>query len=498
VTDVLDIQDLAVTASDGRAIARCERLAAGRGRVVAVVGPSGSGKTTLLRALAGALPTGSPRPDGTARVLGEDVFALEPAQLRAFRRERIGFVGQDPASRLNPRMKVRELLIESAGRRDIDLDAALTEVGLPTDQGLLRRRPGQLSGGQQRRAALARAFIREPDLLLLDEPTAGLDSSLRERLGELLRTRAEQRGTTIVLACHDLSLVDKLADEIVDLTESNQRSPVTARHRAPAAAAESTGGAELLQVSELHAWTGLRRKNPVLHGIELSLPAGDAVAVVGASGAGKTTLARAVAGLHTPVEGRVALDGDRIAPRAARRHRAHRRRIQLIPQDPLGTLNPSRTVGATLSRPLRLHRRARRRELPAMVADLLRTVGLSGDFGTRYPHELSGGQRQRVAIARALAADPDLLVCDEITASLDTATAEGVMELLSELRALRGMALVLISHDIPVIARHTGDVLVLDEGRLVEQGPTWEVLRAPRHPATEALCGSRHASPLPR
>ena len=486
MTDVLDIQDLAVTTSDGQTIARCERLAAGRGRVVAVVGPSGSGKTTLLRALAGALPTGAAQPAGTLRVLGEDVFALGPAQLREFRRGRIGFVGQDPASRLNPRMKVRGLLTESAGRRDVDLDAVLSEVGLPTDQGLLRRRPGQLSGGQQRRVALARAFVRDPDLLLLDEPTAGLDSSLRDRLGELLRTRAEQRGTTIVLACHDLSLVDKLADEIVDLTEGHQRSPVTARTREPAAAPEPAGGTELLQVSELHAWTGLRRKRAVLHGIDLSLPAGDALAVVGASGAGKTTLARAVTGLHGPSRGRIRLGDEEIPLRADKRPRAQRRRIQLVPQDPLGTLNPTRRVGSALERPLRRHRRDGG-DLSTKVGELLTAVGLTTEFTDRYPHELSGGQRQRVAVARALAAEPEVLVCDEVTSSLDADTAEEIMALLTGLRRQRSLALVVISHEMPLVAQHTSNVVVLDEGRAVEAGATPEVLNSPNHPATSAL-----------
>ena len=487
MTDVLDIQDLAVTTADGLTIARCDRLAAGRGRVVAVVGPSGSGKTTLLRAIAGALPAGAGTPDGTLRVLGEDVVALGPAQLRQFRREHVGFVGQDPASRLNPRMKVHRLLTESAGRRDVDLDAVLGEVGLPTGRDLLRRRPGQLSGGQQRRVALARAFVREPDLLLLDEPTAGLDSSLRERLGELLRTRAEQHGTTIVLACHDLSLVDKLADEVVDLTEGHQRSPVT-RSREPAGAApEPTGGPELLQVRALHAWTGLRRRNQLLHGIDLSLPANDAVAVVGASGAGKTTLARAITGLHGPTRGSIRLGEQDLPLRADRRPRAQRRRIQLVPQDPLGTLNPTRRVGAALDRPLRMHQRVSGSELSTKVGELLTAVGLSAEYADRYPHELSGGQRQRVAVARALAAGPDVLVCDEVTSSLDADTAEEMMALLTGLRRQRELALVVISHEMPLIAQHTSSVVVLDDGCAVETGTTPEVLNSPNHPATSAL-----------
>jgi peptide/nickel transport system ATP-binding protein len=485
VTHILDILDFSISTADGHELTRCDRLAAGQGRIIGIVGPSGSGKTTLLRGIAGALPNGATTVRGSLSVLGKEVLALPANELRKFRRRHIGFVGQDPASRLNPRMRIRHLLAEAVGHKQFNAQQILTDVGLPATEELLRRKPGELSGGQQRRVALARALARRPGVLLLDEPTVGLDAVLRERLCELLRDRAAE-GTTILLACHDMPLIDELADEVVDLgTTAGVPPEVLAEYRAP----ESTGE-EILRVDGLSAWAGSRRRTPLLHGVDLNLTRRGALAVIGVSGAGKTTLARAITGLHKHIEGRISL-GDQLLPlRAERRRPALRRCIQLIPQDPLGTLNPSHTVGATLSRPLRLYQKVPARELTLQITDLLTTVGLTEEFIERYPHELSGGQRQRVAIARALAASPDVLVCDEITSSLDASTTEDVMNMLGELRSRRNLALIVITHDMVLAIRHTDTVLVLEEGRVVQTGATSDVLRT-SDPLSRARSSSR-------
>lgn len=518
MTDVLDIDDLSISTSDGQEIARCAQLSAGRGRVIGLVGPSGSGKTTLLRGFTGALPVGCPGPAGRARVLGEEVLALGPERLRQFRRDHVAFVGQDPGSRLNPRMRVGRMLAEAAGQRRFDPRPLLSDVDLPED--VLRRRAVELSGGQQRRVALARALVRQPDLLLLDEPTAGLDAARRRMMRDLLRTRAEESGTTIVLACHDVSLVDKLADDVLHLdldledgangtgeqdgTDEQDGSSLAGERRA-AGSSNDDGGSddradrsdedsasqqEILRVSGLSAWTAPRRGHAILRDIDLRLASGEALAVVGVSGAGKTTLARAISGLHRSTSGDVRLGDRALPPRTERRGREQRRQVQLVPQDPLGTLNPSRTVGATLRRPLRTHKSAPGGAHAERVGALLDDVGLSRDFADRYPHELSGGQRQRVAVARALAADPDVLVCDEVTSSLDAATAEGIMALLSELRREHDLALLLITHEMPLVAKHTSNVIVLDEGRMAESGRTRDVLDESQNPATLALNGA--------
>ncbi|WP_107358123.1 ABC transporter ATP-binding protein [Streptomyces agglomeratus] len=478
------VTGLTVAAPDGRLLLDGGGLEIRPGRVTALTGPSGCGKTTLLRAVTGVLPPGARCTGGRVEALGHDVLSLGPAALRALRRRRVAYLGQDPGSGLNPRMKVRRLLAEVAVDRHPDaVRALLAEVQLPTDNGFMARRPGELSGGQQRRVALARALARRPAVLLLDEPTAGLDPDLRDEIAELLRHLAVHHRLAVALSCHDADLVARLADDVTDLSPDTLGPPAAPR---PAARArplpEGEGGGEgegepRLSVSGLRAaFVQGGRGVPVLYDVGLTVAAGASTGIVGPSGSGKTTLVRAVVGLHRPTAGTVTLDGVRLAPAAQGRTREQRRRLQLVPQDPLGTLNPSRTVGETLGRPLRLHRRAGRREAPARVLELLEQVGLPANFADRYPHELSGGQRQRASIARALAADPDVLVCDEVTSALDDRTAGSVMDLLEDLRERRGLALVLISHDLRMVASRTESLLVLSAGRVAESGATRQIL----------------------
>lgn len=486
--DTVRISGLTVTAPNGRLLLDGADLELAPGRITAVVGPSGCGKTTLLRAVTGTLPPGTERTAGSVTVLGHDPLALPAPALRTLRRHRLAYVGQDPGSALNPRMRVRRLLAEVAVDTGPEaIRSQLAEVRLPTGNGLPDRRIGALSGGQQRRVALARALARRPAVLLLDEPTAGLDPALRDEIADLLRHLARSHRIAIGLSCHDPDLVTRLADDIVDL--AGPRSRETARPAPPREAVPTPhDGPATLTTSGLHAaHLHHRRRVPVLHGIDLTLAAGSSLGIVGASGSGKTTLLRTLVGLHRPTAGTVSLDGTRLSPTAHGRSRDQRRRLQLVPQDPLGTLNPSRTVGAALRRPLLLHRRAGRAEVPDRVLELLDQVGLPAAFADHYPHELSGGQRQRVAIARALAADPDVLICDEVTSALDADTAVAVMDLLTELRARRGLALVLVSHDLRLVADRTDTLLVMSEGHAVESGPTARLFTSPSHPVTTAL-----------
>ncbi|MFI9169294.1 ABC transporter ATP-binding protein [Streptomyces lincolnensis] len=483
------ISGLTVTAPNGRLLLDGADLELAPGRITAVVGPSGCGKTTLLRAVTGTLPPGTERTAGSITVLGQDPLTLPAPALRTLRRHRLAYVGQDPGSALNPRMKVRRLLAEVAvdGGREA-IRAQLAEVRLPTDNGLPDRRIGGLSGGQQRRVALARALARRPAVLLLDEPTAGLDPALRDEIADLLRHLAESHRIAIGLSCHDPDLVTRLADDVVDLTGPRLRAAARPATAPGDLAPPPHNGPATLTVSGLHAAHLHRgRPVPVLHGIDLTLAAGTSLGVVGASGSGKTTLLRTLVGLHRPTAGTVSLDGTRLTPTAHGRSREQRRRLQLVPQDPLGTLNPSRTVGATLRRPLLLHRRAGRAEVSDRVLELLDQVGLPAAFADRFPHELSGGQRQRVAIARALAPDPDVLFCDEVTSALDADTAVAVMDLLTDLRARRGLSLVLVSHDLRLVADRTDSLVVMSEGHAVESGPTTRLFTSPSHPVTAAL-----------
>ncbi|MFD4792531.1 ABC transporter ATP-binding protein [Streptomyces anulatus] len=450
------------------------------GQITALMGASGSGKTTLLRALAGHLPPGA-RASGTLDVLGHTPHELPDAELRALRRTAVAYVGQDPGSALNPRMTVRRLLTElAASSSEETVHALLTECRLPTDTGIAERRPTALSGGQQRRVALARALARSPRILLLDEPTAGLDTALRDEIAQLLRDLATHRHLAVVLATHDPHLAESRADHTIRLTpEAPGRTTPRAKAAPPRpdtdpAAAGGEAGLAATAV-DAHFRTG-RSPRTVLSGAALAAPPGTACAVVGPSGSGKSTLLRVLAGLHPAHTGHLTLDGQAVAADVRRRTREQQRRIQLIPQNPLDTLNPRHTIAQQLARPLLLHSTLPKRSVPGRITELLDQVGLTADHADRYPGELSGGQRQRVSIARALAAGPDLLLCDEITSALDAETATSVMDLLGCLREEHGTTLVVVSHEHHLVARYTDTVHVIERGTITASGPVDQLM----------------------
>ncbi|MFF8027517.1 ABC transporter ATP-binding protein [Streptomyces sp. NPDC007896] len=474
---LVTVTDLEVRLPDGPFLLRPTSLVVRPQEITALTGASGSGKTTLLRALVGHLPPGATVSAGTLDVLGHDPSTLPAPALREIRRTRIAYVGQDPGSALNPRMKVRRLVAETATDRGAEaVLALLRECRLPTDDGLPDRRPTALSGGQQRRVALARALARTPDVLLLDEPTAGLDSALRDDIAELLRDLATRRGLAVVMACHDPELVAACADQVVHLpTPAQPRVPRARTETLPIERAPATAeGITARGISVAFRHRG--QAQHALDAVDFTAGPGSATGIVGPSGSGKTTLLRVLAGLHRPDAGNVTLDGQPVGATARRRSRTHHRRIQLVPQNPLGTLNPSHTVGAALARPLRLHRALAKSQVSDRVAELLEQVELPADFARRHPAELSGGQRQRVSIARALAAEPDFLLCDEITSALDPDTAIAIMELLRRLRTERDLAIALVSHELHLVAAYTDTVHLLESGRLARHGPTAELL----------------------
>ncbi|MFC9432590.1 ABC transporter ATP-binding protein [Nocardia sp. NPDC057030] len=531
------------------------------GTITALTGPSGSGKTTLMRALLGQLPAGAARHSGSVSVAGHEVFALDPAALQRFRRTHVAFVGQDPGSALNPLMRVHGLLHEVARPATRDtLIETLELVGLGAEH--LRRRSGELSGGQQRRVALARALIRRTGVLILDEPLAGLHGALRSDIARLLTEIAAERSTAILLSGHDTDTVHAIADHVIelggapvahrgadrlehaatsarpatdrssgsdsavgipaapteisdgdghsvseksavligDVTEPELPANIPARPKVARARAASDGnsrpgsadphpaattGSLLLRADDIGASID---GHAVLTGIDLELAPSAALAVVGVSGAGKTTLARVIAGLHRSATGTLELHGTPI-PVTGRRRTNGGNGIQLVTQNPRSALNPRRTVAQTLGRPLRRIGGVPRRRLPQRISDLLASVELGPELAARYPHELSGGQRQRVALARALAAEPAILICDEITSALDHATAASIMTLLDRMKNDRAMALLVISHDMPLVAAHCPRMVVLDHGRVVESGETRAILGSPAHAATRELLG---------
>jgi peptide/nickel transport system ATP-binding protein len=456
------------------------------GQVTALMGSSGCGKTTLLRALVGYLPPGAAVSTGTLDVLGHAPHQLTPDDLRRLRRTSVAYVGQDPGSALNPRMTVRRLVAELAtDPGEENVAELLAECRLPTDAGIADRRPTALSGGQQRRVALARALARTPKVLLLDEPTAGLDTALRDEIAQLLRHLAASRNLAVVVATHDPELVTACADRTIHLTPKTAPARRTAPYTSPDSGATGTPAGDGVAAKAIDAFfRNGRRRRPVLTGASFTAEPGSATAIIGPSGSGKTTLLRVLAGLHPTHTGQLTLDGCPLAADVRRRTREQQRRIQLVPQNPLAALNPRHTIGQQLTRPLRLHTDLPKSARPDRVAELLAQVGLPADYTDRYPSELSGGQRQRVSIARALAAGPDILLCDEVTSALDGDTATGIMDLLTRLRTEHHMILVVVSHEHHLVARYTDTVHLLDAGCISGRGPTASLLPGQQEPST--------------
>ncbi|WP_330250318.1 ATP-binding cassette domain-containing protein [Nocardia sp. NBC_00565] len=532
MSDPVVVDALTVRGSNGQELFGPTTFRVAAGAVTALTGPSGSGKTTLMRALLGHLPTGAARSAGSALVSGHDVFALNSKALQRFRRDHIAYVGQDPGSALNPMMRVRTLLNEVSHPSAAAVHETLELVGLSAEH--LRRRPGELSGGQQRRVALARALVRHTGILVLDEPLAGLHGSLRTEIARLLVDIAAQRSAAILLSGHDTATIHTIADDVVELGAVATEGIGVALHLpVPSAAVpmvdrSAEADDALTPVHEASIASGSVSVRPILEGngsvavqartvelatepmkpllhardinasiagtdvladIDIALPSGAALAIVGASGAGKTTLARVIAGLHRTATGSLELGGTPVPVGRGRRTRNGRNGIQLVTQNPLSALNPRRTVAQTLGRPLRRIGGIPKRRLAQHITDLLDSVDLAPELATRYPHELSGGQRQRVALARALAAEPAVLVCDEITSALDHTTAVSIMRLLDRIRADHDTGLLVITHDMPLVAGHCSHLVVLDHGRIVESGDVTTVLASPTHTATRELLG---------
>lgn len=439
---------LTVATASGRTLVGPVDLDVDASTVTALVAPSGGGKSLVCRSLVGDLPGGTTLTGGP-RVGGVEVAALDRRRLRLLRREQVAYMGQDPGSALNPAATVQSLLTELAHADAPSVNELLDMVQL--EHGLTTRRAARLSGGQQRRVALARAMSRMTPVLVLDEPFAGLHESLRTDIAGIIRGWATHRRVAVLVTAHTARTARSVADRVVELAAApTPPGPVRTTPKLRPI------GQNVLDVRRLTVTFGAHR---VLDQADLCLASGSAVALMGDSGAGKSTFARALTGQVIADSGEISLGGTALAQPLRRRSRSDKLAIQLVPQDPSATLNPRRTVGATLSRALRSSGSR------GGVAEVLARVGLAEDFAQRYPHALSGGQRQRVAIARALAYGPKVLVCDEITSALDPAAAAMVMEVL-EREMDRGLAVLMITHDAELAAANCARTLRLGDGRL--------------------------------
>jgi peptide/nickel transport system ATP-binding protein len=495
------------------------------GRVLGLVGESGCGKSSLALALMGATPHGGAITGGRVRVNDIDLLSASRVTLRRLWGVQLSHVSQNPAAVLHPAVRIGRQLAQPIathlGLRERRLRnrviEALDRVGIPDPAQALRRYPHEFSGGQQQRIALALALSCDPRVVILDEPTTGLDVITEARIVALLRDFITGTGAGALYISHNLALISAVADRLLvmhagEIVESGATADVVhdPRHRHTRALLAALPSARQRRaVSGLTSrWAQLadpsdsppilelvevccryrKQAAPAISGLSLMIARGDTVGVVGESGSGKSTLLRAIAGLHPPWAGSIRFQGVDLAPAVRRRSLDVRRGIQLVFQDPDSSLNPRHRVEEILTRPIRLFRRdiARHDEATA-VADVLDQVGLAASIAQRYPNELSGGQRQRVALARAFAARPALLLCDEVTSALDVSVQARVLELIAELAATLTTTVVLVSHDLAVVRTICRRAVVLRAGRVCEDGPTDELFSAPRHPYTREL-----------
>ncbi|MEX2180903.1 MAG: ABC transporter ATP-binding protein [Gemmatimonadaceae bacterium] len=488
------------------------------GSSVGLVGRSGAGKSTVGNALLGLLPRGlRPTPGSTMRLGDDDLLALDAEAMRSVRGRRLSMVFQEPLTALDPTQRVGAQLVEALRTHGLADGPAATEsavemlsrVGIGDARAAARRYPHELSGGMRQRLLLAMALLLEPEVLIADEPTTALDPTLQAQILDLLDALRERSRTALLLISHDLAVVGERCERVLVLDEGrivedgDAASVVGARlvrPRPPAAEAVERNLAEaerkpLLDVRDLAvafvAPQGPRRRVGgvvrAVDGVSLSLGRGECLGLVGESGCGKTTLARAILRLTPVTGGSVRFAGEEITVLDGERLRRLRRRMQLVPQDAGASLTPQRTVGELVREGLEVHGVAEGAAAEHRMLAVLDEVGLAASFAARRPGELSSGERQRVAIARALAPAPDLLVCDEPVAAVDAEVRDQILDLLDRLRRRHGLALLFISHDLDAVRRLASRVAVMYLGRVVERSESPAALEVPWMPYTVAL-----------
>ncbi|WP_406675243.1 ABC transporter ATP-binding protein [Nonomuraea sp. N2-4H] len=524
---LIDVRDLRVSFGEHEVV-RGLSLAIAPGECVAVVGESGSGKSVTARTLLGLTGPGSTVEAAAFTVAGRDALRFGPHDWRRLRGRFAGLVLQDALVSLDPLRTVGSEIAEVLAVHDVVPRARRAErvlelleaAGVPEPELRAEQRPHELSGGLRQRVLIASAIAADPALIIADEPTTALDVTVQ---AQILRLLAGQKaaGTALLLISHDLAVVGSIADRILVMhdgrvVEEGPARDVLTRPRhdytrallaaVPSAASRGTRltdgrplarpaptaeGGPVLAATGLTRTYGARR---AVDDVSFTLRKGETLGIVGESGSGKTTLARLCMALLEPDEGGVTLLGRPWSELRERERRPLRPRIQVITQNPLDSFDPRHKVGRLVAEPLRLPKAERR----ARVLDLLARVGLPQDVADRHPRELSGGQRQRVAIARALGTRPDVLLCDEPVSALDVSIQAQVLDLLAELQAEYGTAMVFISHDLGVVQHVADRVLVMKDGQVVEEGEVAEVFLRPRHPYTHELVAAVPRLPAER
>mgnify|MGYP001015427067 CR=1 FL=1 len=509
---LLDVRNLRITAAAGAVLVDDVSFTLAPGEVIGLIGESGAGKSTIGLAALGHVRPGCLIAGGSICLGGREVLAASEKARRALRGREIAYVAQSAAASFNPSIRIGAQVIEApvvagqlgkaAGTEKAE--GLFTELDLPAFGSFGRKYPHEASGGQLQRAMAAMAMIGGPRVLVFDEPTTALDVTTQVDVLAAFRRVLREFGCAAIYITHDIAVVSQMADKIIvlrggrmveagptnailtDPKESYTRELVRTRRSDDAQGAGPDGSGEpVLSVRDVEAIYGSHK---VLHGVSVDLPPRSITAVVGESGSGKSTLARCIVGLMAPSGGEIRFSGETLAGYASQRTALQLRRIQLIHQNPDMALNPRQTVLKTIARPLEVFQGLRGSRVREEVARLLAQTELPESLIDRPTSRLSGGQKQRVCIARALAAKPDLLICDEVTASLDQLVADGILDLLRKIRDTA--SILFISHDLGTVRRLADRLIVMKSGEIVERDTPANIFSNPRHPYTSELLSS--------
>ena len=456
---------------------------------------------------------------GRVRIGDVEVLGLAPRQLRALRGRTVTYIAQSAAASFDPSRTILDQVVEPArvhgvlrrAEAELKAIALFRELALPEPESIGSRYPHQVSGGQLQRLMAAMALVTDPEVVILDEPTTALDVTTQIEVLRAFRRVVRERQVTAVYVSHDLAVVAQMADHILVLRDGRMRELKTTElllaapendytksllaAARPKVRTQARSGADselLLEVRGLSAGYGPRGANGrpakmIVEDIDLQLKRGQAIGVIGESGSGKTTLARAVAGLLAPCAGTMEFAGHELKPTLAQRSRDELRRIQIVFQSADTALNPSQTIESILARPLEFYKGMKGAPLKRRIGELLDLVQLPRALAGRLPGGLSGGQKQRVSLARALAAEPDLILCDEVTSALDTVVGAAVLDLIAELRRELGVSYLFISHDLHTVRAVCDEIVVMQHGRKLAQVARADYDRGPHHPYYEQL-----------